>query len=178
MRPAICTDDHGLRQPVRRPLGKVFKLDTTGKETVLHTFSGGADEALARAGLIRIAAGNLYGTTSSGAMELKKPWPCESRGPDSAGLPHEYKTSGEQERTKCHLEKNEAKARIYWQGQCYIPAWKPVRHVRRSFQMYKIVSCARTSLSIRNLADSRAAAVPGSQGSRPSIKVFELTSGR
>ena len=72
MRSAICTDDHGLRQPVRRPLGKVFKLDTTGKETVLHTFSGGADEALARGGLIRIAAGNLYGTISSGAMELKK----------------------------------------------------------------------------------------------------------
>ena len=39
----------------------MFKLDTTGKETVLYSFSG----VLARpfAGLVRDAAGNLYGTT-------------------------------------------------------------------------------------------------------------------
>jgi uncharacterized repeat protein (TIGR03803 family) len=47
-------------------LGKVFKLDKTGKETVLHTFTGGADGAIPLAGLIRDVSGNLYGTTSGG----------------------------------------------------------------------------------------------------------------
>jgi uncharacterized repeat protein (TIGR03803 family) len=46
--------------------GTVFKLDTTGKETVLHSFTGKADGAYPDAGLVRDAAGNLYGTTSSG----------------------------------------------------------------------------------------------------------------
>ena len=35
--------------------GVVFKLDTTGKETVLHSFTGGADGAAPEAGLIRDA---------------------------------------------------------------------------------------------------------------------------
>jgi uncharacterized repeat protein (TIGR03803 family) len=46
--------------------GVVFKLSPTGKETVLHTFTGGADGAGPNAGLIRDAAGNLYGTTIVG----------------------------------------------------------------------------------------------------------------
>jgi uncharacterized repeat protein (TIGR03803 family) len=46
--------------------GTVFKLDTTGKETVLYSFTGGADGAIPLAGLIRDAAGNLYGTTEVG----------------------------------------------------------------------------------------------------------------
>jgi uncharacterized repeat protein (TIGR03803 family) len=46
--------------------GVVFKLDPSGTETVLHTFSGGTDGANPYAGLIRDAAGNLYGTTSFG----------------------------------------------------------------------------------------------------------------
>jgi uncharacterized repeat protein (TIGR03803 family) len=46
--------------------GVVFKLGTTGKETVLHTFTGGADGAGPEAGLVRDNAGNLYGTTDSG----------------------------------------------------------------------------------------------------------------
>jgi uncharacterized repeat protein (TIGR03803 family) len=46
--------------------GVVFKLDTTGKETVLHRFTGGADGAYPEAGLVRDAAGNLYGTASAG----------------------------------------------------------------------------------------------------------------
>jgi uncharacterized repeat protein (TIGR03803 family) len=47
-------------------LGTVFKLDKTGKETVLHNFTGGADGALPVAGLLRDAAGNLYGTAYFG----------------------------------------------------------------------------------------------------------------
>jgi uncharacterized repeat protein (TIGR03803 family) len=48
-------------------LGVVYKVDKTGKETVLHTFTGGADGSLPDyAGVIRDSAGNLYGTTNSG----------------------------------------------------------------------------------------------------------------
>ncbi len=36
--------------------GTVFKLDTTGQETVLYTFTGGADGAIPLAGLIRTSA--------------------------------------------------------------------------------------------------------------------------
>jgi uncharacterized repeat protein (TIGR03803 family) len=44
--------------------GLVFKLDHTGKQTVLHNFTGGTNDGCAPyAGLIRDKAGNLYGTT-------------------------------------------------------------------------------------------------------------------
>jgi uncharacterized repeat protein (TIGR03803 family) len=46
--------------------GTVFKLNATGKETVLHSFGEGADGASPRAGLIVDAAGILYGTTQEG----------------------------------------------------------------------------------------------------------------
>ena len=47
--------------------GTVFKVDTIGRETVLHTFTGtGGDGAYPEAGLVRDAQGNLYGTTESG----------------------------------------------------------------------------------------------------------------
>jgi len=48
-------------------LGTVFRLDRNGSVTVLHSFSGGArDGAKPAAGLVRDAAGNLYGTTFYG----------------------------------------------------------------------------------------------------------------
>jgi uncharacterized repeat protein (TIGR03803 family) len=46
--------------------GTVFKLDTTGKETVLHSFTGAGDGAAPVASLVLDAQGNLYGTTSFG----------------------------------------------------------------------------------------------------------------
>ncbi len=46
--------------------GVVFKVDATGEETVLYSFSGGADGAQPVAGLVRDAAGNLFGTTENG----------------------------------------------------------------------------------------------------------------
>jgi uncharacterized repeat protein (TIGR03803 family) len=46
--------------------GTVFKLDTDGVESVLYSFSGGADGGTPQSGLVRDAAGNLYGTTSFG----------------------------------------------------------------------------------------------------------------
>jgi uncharacterized repeat protein (TIGR03803 family) len=46
--------------------GVIFKLDTTGKETVLYSFSAGNDGASPLAGLYRDAKGILYGTTYAG----------------------------------------------------------------------------------------------------------------
>jgi uncharacterized repeat protein (TIGR03803 family) len=46
--------------------GVVFKLDPQGKETVLYSFTGGADGALPVAGLILDGRGNIYGTTQEG----------------------------------------------------------------------------------------------------------------
>ena len=47
--------------------GTVFKLDTTGAETVLHRFTGTpTDGSYPEGGVVRDAAGNLYGTTSYG----------------------------------------------------------------------------------------------------------------
>lgn len=48
--------------------GVVFKLDPTGKETVLYRFTGGADGLYPTAGLIQDSAGNFYGTTSAGGL--------------------------------------------------------------------------------------------------------------
>jgi uncharacterized repeat protein (TIGR03803 family) len=46
--------------------GTVFKVDTSGTETVLYSFTGGADGGYPFAGLVRDTAGNLYGTTYYG----------------------------------------------------------------------------------------------------------------
>ena len=46
--------------------GTVFSVSSTGTETVLYSFAGGADGANPFSGLIRDSAGNLYGTTVNG----------------------------------------------------------------------------------------------------------------
>lgn len=46
--------------------GTVFRLDVTGKETVLYSFMGQPDGAYPYAGLIQGSSGNFYGTTSQG----------------------------------------------------------------------------------------------------------------
>lgn len=43
--------------------GVVYKVDTSGHETVLYSFTNGADGGSPAADLIRDSAGNLYGTT-------------------------------------------------------------------------------------------------------------------
>jgi uncharacterized repeat protein (TIGR03803 family) len=43
--------------------GTVFRLDNTGNETVLYSFTGSSDGARPEGALWRDAAGNLYGTT-------------------------------------------------------------------------------------------------------------------
>src|SRR5579872_663787 len=51
-----------------RGCGVVFKLDPSGKETVLYKFKGGSDGAFpsAGSGLVEDAAGNLYGIDEEG----------------------------------------------------------------------------------------------------------------
>jgi uncharacterized repeat protein (TIGR03803 family) len=46
--------------------GRVFKVDTTGAESVLHSFTGTPDGSQPYAGLVQDAAGNFYGTTYGG----------------------------------------------------------------------------------------------------------------
>jgi uncharacterized repeat protein (TIGR03803 family) len=46
--------------------GTVFKLDKAGNETVLYSFTGGADGSNPVAALVRDSLGNLYGTTELG----------------------------------------------------------------------------------------------------------------
>ncbi len=56
--------------------GTVFKLNTSGTESVLHRFAGGAsDGAYPQGGLVRDAQGNLYGTaTYSGEFGYGTVW--------------------------------------------------------------------------------------------------------
>jgi uncharacterized repeat protein (TIGR03803 family) len=46
--------------------GTVFKLDRSGNETILYTFTGGEDGSSPGNGVVRDTAGNLYGTTLDG----------------------------------------------------------------------------------------------------------------
>jgi uncharacterized repeat protein (TIGR03803 family) len=49
--------------------GTIFKVDTAGHETVLHSFSGQVnDGGLSYAGLVLDRTGNLYGTTYNGGL--------------------------------------------------------------------------------------------------------------
>jgi uncharacterized repeat protein (TIGR03803 family) len=50
--------------------GVVFKLDPSGTETVLHSFTGFADGGGPTSGVILDSAGNVYGTTFSGGNGL------------------------------------------------------------------------------------------------------------
>jgi uncharacterized repeat protein (TIGR03803 family) len=55
--------------------GIVFKLDTTGKETVLYSFTGVPDGQYPAADLVLDAAGDLYGTTGAGGAGTCAGWP-------------------------------------------------------------------------------------------------------
>jgi len=62
--------------------GVLFELNPSGQQTVLYSFSGGSDGGEPGTGLIRDAAGNLYGTTSYG-------------GPTGAGVVYKVMPSGD-----------------------------------------------------------------------------------
>jgi hypothetical protein len=68
----------------------VFKLDPTGHEAVLHSFTGGADGAFPTAGLVRDTAGNLYGTTSLGGNLTN----CNNQGFPGCGVVFKLGTAG------------------------------------------------------------------------------------
>lgn len=46
--------------------GTVYKVDSSGNQTVLYTFTGGTDGSFPQSGLLRDSEGNLYGTTVLG----------------------------------------------------------------------------------------------------------------
>jgi uncharacterized repeat protein (TIGR03803 family) len=48
--------------------GTVFKIDSAGNETIVHSFAAGKDGARPNAGLVFDTAGNLYGTTQYGGQ--------------------------------------------------------------------------------------------------------------
>jgi uncharacterized repeat protein (TIGR03803 family) len=48
--------------------GVAYKLDASGNQTVLHTFTNGADGGMPTSGLVRDSAGNLCGTTGTGGV--------------------------------------------------------------------------------------------------------------
>jgi uncharacterized repeat protein (TIGR03803 family) len=50
--------------------GTIFKIDTTGVESVLYRFTGGTDGEFPASGLVIDGAGNLYGTTSAAVFKL------------------------------------------------------------------------------------------------------------
>lgn len=60
------TDFGGTYSNCNGTCGVVFKLDTVGKESVLHDFTGGADGAGPYAGLTIDSSGNLYGAAIQG----------------------------------------------------------------------------------------------------------------
>lgn len=54
-------------------VGTVFKVDASGNETVLYTFTGGTDGAGRKMGVVLDADGNLYGTTPTGGDRTNCP---------------------------------------------------------------------------------------------------------
>jgi uncharacterized repeat protein (TIGR03803 family) len=48
--------------------GTIYKLDSSGTETILYNFTGGSDGGGLRAGLVMDRAGNLYGTAADGGL--------------------------------------------------------------------------------------------------------------
>jgi uncharacterized repeat protein (TIGR03803 family) len=80
-----------LGQAANSDGGTVFKLDKTGKETVLHAFTGGADGNAPWAGVIRDSAGNVYGTTLYCGDVT-----CHAGGYDGCGVVFKLSKSGEE----------------------------------------------------------------------------------
>jgi uncharacterized repeat protein (TIGR03803 family) len=74
-------------------VGVVYMLDTSGNETVLHTFTGGADGGNPYAGVIRDAAGNLYGTTTGGGNTACA---APSGYPPGCGVVYKLDTAGDE----------------------------------------------------------------------------------
>lgn len=70
--------------------GTVFMVDKSGNETVLYSFTGGADGDQPFASLIRDAKGNLYGTTYWGGVST------ECNGGTGCGVVFKLDTTGKE----------------------------------------------------------------------------------
>jgi uncharacterized repeat protein (TIGR03803 family) len=71
------TATYGGNLSCKNGCGLVFKIDATGKQTVLHTFSGGADGRWPAYPLVRDSGGNLYGVTGFGGdLSCSPPHGC------------------------------------------------------------------------------------------------------
>jgi uncharacterized repeat protein (TIGR03803 family) len=67
----------GISSACNGSCGVVFKLGPSGKETVLHNFTGGADGGLPASGLTMDSAGNLYGAADEGGdLKCNPPYGC------------------------------------------------------------------------------------------------------
>jgi uncharacterized repeat protein (TIGR03803 family) len=62
----------------------VFKLDSSGTETVLYSFTVSADGGCRVEGLIRDAAGTLYGITTGGNLGNGIVFKLDSSGKETA----------------------------------------------------------------------------------------------
>lgn len=71
--------------------GTIFKVTTSGMETVLHEFKGGSDGYYPGAGLMRLN-GKFYGTTERGGDSRR----CRSSGETGCGAVFEMTTSGKE----------------------------------------------------------------------------------
>ena len=60
------TAEYGTLSGSGRGHGVVFKVEPSGQETVLYTFTGGTDGGGPFGGLSLDSAGNFYGTTVTG----------------------------------------------------------------------------------------------------------------
>jgi uncharacterized repeat protein (TIGR03803 family) len=69
--------------------GVVFKIDTAGKETVLYSFTGGADGGFPNGGLIRDSMGSFYGTSAGGGTA------CDQYG-DTCGVVFKLDKAGKE----------------------------------------------------------------------------------
>ena len=77
--------------------GTVFKIDTTGTQTVLHSFGGDADGEFPYSGVIQDAAGNLYGTTGGdGISSLGTVFKVDSSGQETVLYSFKGGADGEQ----------------------------------------------------------------------------------
>lgn len=70
--------------------GAVFKLDKAGVETLLYSFTGGADGGTPYGGLLRNSAGTIIGTTSEGGITTGNCFP------NGCGVVFQLSSSGRQ----------------------------------------------------------------------------------
>jgi uncharacterized repeat protein (TIGR03803 family) len=73
--------------------GMVFELSKSGKEIVLHKFTGGADGEYPYAGLVRDAEGNLYGTTKYGGYGYGTVFKVDAKGKHT--VLHRFRAQGD-----------------------------------------------------------------------------------